>query len=806
MNVQVQHNKEHIIPLKGTYELWKNKFIQFPIIYLEALSGYGKTVNAIEFAKDNYKEWEYITCKSKRFTHELSSIMGMEFDKRCKTLIIIDDLELLYDKNDRDKVFSFILEITKTNNRISFLILSRAGLPKYLEPFFYTRNLEIRYKEDLTFNKIEIEEAFQLNKLELISEEIENCYKITNGYPIATLLYINCIARGEKDNENIKALIETGVFKYMDLEVFTHLDKRVQKFLVQMARFEEFDIEIIQEVACNDNGKEMIDMILEQDGYLSVIKNRNYVIDKYFRNFLLVKEEDIFTEEQRRIFYYRVAIYYEKNNNLMEALKYYSMAKDYDKVVEILIYNLDSYGGSSNFKETYTFYYSLPEETVLQSPELLSAMAMLCSVMMNEEKSKYYLNKLDELINSIDKNDYRLNKAIEKRAYLNIAIPHSGIIDIMKKIVDTAKCCISNGISLKMVSVTGNLPSLMNGGKDFCQWSKHDKLLHKLMSKPIRQALGRNADGLRDIALGESLYEKDKRFEAISYLTKGLSEATLGGQFQNEYAAIGVMSRLFLADGNLDTAESIVSNLLNKMESINHKEFTLNIKANIISLEFRKGNDKSIKEWLKDNAPDEFSEFFITDRYQFMIKIRAYIYMEKYMEALSLIERMSIYTTKYKRIYLDMELGLLKAVILYRLGREYTDIFLSTLKIAENYNFIRVIADEGMLLYPLWKDINFDRLDIKFKVDYIKAVEKALKIQADLYPKYLQPLVNPESLSKYELEVIRLLAEGLNNEEIANTLSVSRATVKYHVSNMYKKLKVNNRTMAVKVANERKIL
>lgn len=54
----------------------------------------------------------------------------------------------------------------------------------------------------------------------------------------------------------------------------------------------------------------------------------------------------------------------------------------------------------------------------------------------------------------------------------------------------------------------------------------------------------------------------------------------------------------------------------------------------------------------------------------------------------------------------------------------------------------------------------------------------------------------PEGLTEQELRVLRLLAEGLSNEEIASLLSVSINTVKSHVKHIYQKLHVSDRTSA----------
>jgi LuxR family maltose regulon positive regulatory protein len=63
-----------------------------------------------------------------------------------------------------------------------------------------------------------------------------------------------------------------------------------------------------------------------------------------------------------------------------------------------------------------------------------------------------------------------------------------------------------------------------------------------------------------------------------------------------------------------------------------------------------------------------------------------------------------------------------------------------------------------------------------------------------------QPLVEP--LSERELEVLRLIADGLSNAEIAKRLVIAQGTVKRHINNIYGKLGVQSRTQAVAKARE----
>jgi ATP/maltotriose-dependent transcriptional regulator MalT len=55
-------------------------------------------------------------------------------------------------------------------------------------------------------------------------------------------------------------------------------------------------------------------------------------------------------------------------------------------------------------------------------------------------------------------------------------------------------------------------------------------------------------------------------------------------------------------------------------------------------------------------------------------------------------------------------------------------------------------------------------------------------------------------ISKRELEVLQLMAEGLSNAEIANRLFVSLNTIKTHASNLFFKLDASRRTQAIEKA------
>lgn len=77
-------------------------------------------------------------------------------------------------------------------------------------------------------------------------------------------------------------------------------------------------------------------------------------------------------------------------------------------------------------------------------------------------------------------------------------------------------------------------------------------------------------------------------------------------------------------------------------------------------------------------------------------------------------------------------------------------------------------------------------------------------VAARLMGRVRQP--EEEALSGRELEVLKLVAGGISNKEVGGQLHISEATVKSHLSHIFGKLGVDDRTAAVTVALERGIL
>lgn len=135
------------------------------------------------------------------------------------------------------------------------------------------------------------------------------------------------------------------------------------------------------------------------------------------------------------------------------------------------------------------------------------------------------------------------------------------------------------------------------------------------------------------------------------------------------------------------------------------------------------------------------------------------------------------------------------------------------LALAEPGGFIRIFIDEGLLMMQLLADVAV----LGFMPDYLGTLVSAFKAeQKKSEGKSLLPhppsLIEPEALpaesmlveplSQRELEILRLIAQGLSNREISERLFLAIITVKVHNQKIFGKLQAKSRTEAVARARD----
>ena len=104
------------------------------------------------------------------------------------------------------------------------------------------------------------------------------------------------------------------------------------------------------------------------------------------------------------------------------------------------------------------------------------------------------------------------------------------------------------------------------------------------------------------------------------------------------------------------------------------------------------------------------------------------------------------------------------------------------------------------LLFGIWVSTKIR----KPKVETI-VVEKEIRVPIDTFV-LNETELQQRNISKRELEVLSLMAQGFSNQEIAEQLFVSLNTIKTHSAKLFEKLEVKRRTQAIEMAKKLQLL
>ena len=425
---------------------------------------------------------------------------------------------------------------------------------------------------------------------------------------------------------------------------------------------------------------------------------------------------------------------------------------------------------------------------------------MLHSMLMDSEKSEYWYNKLESFAEKARGGIRR--EAQTRLIYLDIGLPHRGSRDIAQIMRRIPAMILDKGISLQEFSVTSNLPSTMNGGKDFCHWSPDDVMLAKTIGPVVERVLGRYGKGLVKVALGESFYEKGRdTYTVLTLLTRARMETEQGGMLEIAFAAVGLQVRLSLFQGDFQAAQELLSSFERAVRENRAFQLLPNIQALMCRLALYVGDLNHVEDWLK-TAPDENKEFCTLERYRYLTKIRCYLAKGEYLTAQALLEKLRYYAQQTNRPYIRMETGLLSAIAKERMGGPWKEELFPVLQEAEKYRFLRLISEEGAGVWPLLQQEKKSLLDSeKLDKNWLLRILEETENMARRYPLYLKKQTAVAAdFCETALTILRLQADGLSVTQIAQKLNMKPFSVSYHIQENYRKLNVSRKADALLAA------
>lgn len=288
-------------------------------------------------------------------------------------------------------------------------------------------------------------------------------------------------------------------------------------------------------------------------------------------------------------------------------------------------------------------------------------------------------------------------------------------------------------------------------------------------------------------------YDWNHLDKALEYARRALDIGQHWGYMIMLGQAYSVQAQALYASGQPDQAiESFAEaeDLLQRYRSPKGLSWVESMRARLWLMQ---GNLESPQAWIEAGGFRVDDTLSYMTEYEHMVLARVLLARERYVEALAFLERLLTHAASEERYQNVTMMLLIKARALAGQGAREPALqaLARALSQGEAAGAIRPFIDEGRTI--------FDLLKLALSRGYFPAYIRRLLAA---FPAGEHSQVENELLSERERDVLRLLAAGYSNEQIARAFFITMSTVKTHVNKIYLKLGVHSRTQAIARAQE----
>ena len=782
-------DKNYVAPARALKKLKKARSVP-QTVYLYGATGYGKTELIHQYLSG--RRYIYLSCEE--LPWEAGVLPPKEPERQNRRVVVIDDLHRLKTEELRRQIITL-----EQREDIWLILISRSPIPAWLMSQHIKNVFLVISEDDLRLRAEEISSYLNACGVTYTEDDVQYLQGTAEGNAYAVRHVALRMKEGKSLGPELYEEIHEAFSVYLENNVLVRWDSDLLEFLMQISVVDEFTMELAEMISGSIHVTALLEQAAEAGNFLTQ-ENGTYRLRSTLIRALRNRAAKVYGRERVKDFKYNAALYYEMHDEVLPALKLFEECGKNERIKNLLIRNARMNPGNGHYYELRRYYFNMDEREIEDSPVLMAGMSMLYSMLMDGEKSEYWYEKLKNFSASARGGIRR--EAQSRLAYLDIGLPHRGSKNVLEIMKNIPALLFDKGNRLPEFSVTSNLPSTMNGGKDFCHWSPDDTKIAKRYGALVERVLGRYGKGLVKAALGESYYEKgEDNYQVMSLLARAQMEAEQGGTVEIAFAAVGVRVRLSVFQGDIQAARELLDAFEQSVRENRAVQLLPNIQALRCRLALYDGDLDSAERWTK-TAPAEDKEFCVLERYRYLTKVRCYLANGEYLMAQSLLEKLRYYAEQTDRPYIRMEVELLSAVTKERTGGPWQEELAAVLKEAEKYRFLRLISEEGTAAARLLQQEKKALLaDETLDKKWLRRLLDETDSMARHYPLYLKKrTVAVADFSDTALKILHLQADGLSLNQIAQELGMKSFSVSYHIQENYRKLNVSRKADALLTA------
>jgi LuxR family maltose regulon positive regulatory protein len=709
---------------------------------------------------------------------------------------------------------------------------------------------------DLRFDPEEAEDFLHtVMRLDLSSQEVAVLQHRTEGW-IAGLQFAALSLRGRSD---ISAFLHAFsgshrfVLEYLSEEVFAQQPQAIQEFLLQTCLLERLCGSLCNALTGKAHGQTMLEALERANMFVIALDDERqwYRYHHLFADMLRSMSHQIQPELIPQL-HRRASEWYEQHSALLEAIKHAFAIPDHERVAQLIEKAEMQQTGmtlAGQLQLMLSWFDALPDDLVRSRPILCVLHARLLQLShANREVIEARLRDAEQSLQGHGEIErYVLGQVAFFRGVLALYIGDlercvmlsQRTLDVwpqksdpwhLQALVGTLRSYLLSGdVTIPMEQQLGEMIKLARSANMFTRSSAfyllarfqmmqgrlhqavatYDAFIQSVEHQDLQAIVGGPAHyfGLGDIYRQWNQFEKAERL-----LTQGLEIVSKTWAISAHVVARGYLdlASLYLARNDFQQALALLDEFMHVAQV---RGFVPQLlawgTAARAHIELAQGKVAVAIQWADSSglAPTDDVSYFDERQYLTLARVRVAQSREHptasvLSEILILLNRLLLDAEEKARIDSVLEILIVSALALE--AQQATSEALITveraLTLAEPEGYIRIFLDEGPPMLYLLRLAHSRGL----APDHISTL---LDISGEQTTSHVPVslsraagLIDP--LSQRELEVLKLMATGASNDEIAEQLVIAVSTVKRHVSNILGKLTVSNRTQAVSRARE----
>ena len=764
-------------------------------------------------------------------------------------VIVLDDYHEIESSSIHESLGFFVEHLPP---QVHFVISSRIDPPLPLSRLRVRGQLTEIRAGDLRFTPDETSDFLnRLMGLNIKGKDLRTLESRTEGW-IAGLKMAGLSLKGKDDVSGFIADFSGSnryVMDYLTEEVLNQQPPELRSFLIQTSILDRLNGSLCDAVTRNSGSEATLAELEKANLFITPLddERRWYRYHQLFTNLLRnhLKREEPLLEP---VLHLRASLWFEREGFLEKAIDHAMLAMDAPRGADLLEKASINMVGESRIAPLLSYMARFGEKLVDERPWLCVSFAWAALLANNRELLASMLGKAEAALSAhpnqfsalSQKNLHRIRGHVlairgyiaqaqgntantiafseesaralpaddllaQSANWLNLGIAHWKTGDIAKAvryIKEAEEVGRRAGNYYVALAAQGYLAELNIQAGELAQAAD---LCERAIKSGNEWGKGSPLPGtaLAYVVLGQVRYEQNQLEEAATNLQRGIELGEVG------YYGIPVLignihlARLKLAAGDTDGALKSLEEAEKVLPQAGRAREAGQLPAWCARLALRRGDIEAAQAWVasqaaagNDNTPGYGSEF------DYLTTTRIVLARGKAEDRLPVFTRLAGLAAAQNRTGSVIEITLLQALVLQSMGNksEALAAIEVALQAAASRGYVRTFVDEGA---PLQKLLSSYLANGKQR-DYAAILLKAMAAPSAEIQQTREPaaagLVEP--LSQRELEVLRLIAAGKSNRDIAEQLFLAIGTVKKHTNNILGKLGAESRTQAVACARQ----